>query len=252
MHVFTDHENLLYVLAPLALRSSSLGHELFKVNRWAIHLSRFELCISHIERAHNVLVDILTGCSKGYRGTSAQKVAALYKEILPSAHLVNTISVEGIINEQRKHHYPAGGKKDADGVYMKGQQIWIPDDATNLKLRTTVEAHCGERGHCDYDATIAIVTQSYWWTEVKEDVREFTQSCIHCTMSRTVERILRPLSNALHGSKFKEVERAIFLYIGPAVYCKLMYVLVIMDGISSYTWFHACANGDSDAATNTL
>lgn len=40
-HVYTDHKNLLYVFAPLALRPNSPRHGISKVHRWAIHLSKF-------------------------------------------------------------------------------------------------------------------------------------------------------------------------------------------------------------------
>lgn len=42
VHVFTDHRNLLYVFAPLALLPNSPKHVLSKVHSWAIHLSRLD------------------------------------------------------------------------------------------------------------------------------------------------------------------------------------------------------------------
>lgn len=58
-HVFKGHKNLLYVFSPLALRPSSLRQVLSKVFRWAIHLSRFQFSINHIEGSKNVFSDIL-------------------------------------------------------------------------------------------------------------------------------------------------------------------------------------------------
>lgn len=121
-----------------------------------------------------------------------------------------------------------------------------------LKIRLTVEAHCVKRGRRVYDATVETINQSYWWSDVKEDFKEFMQAWIHCIVSRTGEQIPWPVSNASHGSKRKEVVHADVFYIGPGWGCDLMHVLLIGDDISSYTWLHPCVNVDSDAATSTL
>lgn len=97
-----------------------------------------------------------------------------------------------------------------------------------------------------------IVNKLYWWSDLKEDLRAFTQSCIHCTVVNSGLRILRSLSVALHASKPNEVVHADFLYVGLAESCEIKYVLLSMDDISSYTWLYLCANADSDAATNVL
>lgn len=120
MHVCTDHRNLAYEFAPLAFRPNSPRDVLSKVHRWAVHLSRFEFFINHIEGANNVSADMLTRWSKKYRAASAHRLAALYTDTVPSAHEVDTIAVEKIINEQQKHQCPAGMKKNDDGVYKKG------------------------------------------------------------------------------------------------------------------------------------
>lgn len=103
----------------------------------------------------------------------------------------------------------------------KGEQIWIPDEARELKLRIAVEAHCGERGHRAYEATLDIIAETYWWNDLQRDVREFTQSCIHCIVSRTGERVPLPLAEELHGSKPNEVVHADLLYMGPSEDCDL-------------------------------
>lgn len=139
-HVFTDHKNLLYVFAPLALRPNSPMHVLSKVHRWAIHLSRFDFFINHIEGADNVFADILTRWSKGYRATSAQSrmIAALYEDIIPSSTKMNIISMSDIKREQTKHQPPATAHRDKDEIVRIKEKIWIPNEAANLKLRIAV------------------------------------------------------------------------------------------------------------------
>lgn len=82
------------------------------------------------------------------------------------------------------------------------------------------------------------------------DVREYTQSRIHCIVSKTEDRIPRPWSNAMHGPEPNEAVHADYLYMGPAAEGEPNYVLVIKDDLSSYSSLHACASADRDAATN--
>lgn len=51
---------------------------------------------------------------------------------------------------------------------------------------------------------------------VTKDVEEFVQNCLHCIISRIVERVPRPLTMALHEQKLNGVEHLDFLYIGTA------------------------------------
>lgn len=119
-----------------------------------------------------------------------------------------------------------------------GVQIWTPNDSKELKLRITVEAYCGGRGNSGYKATLELIAESYWWMDVNRYVRESTQSCIHCIISRTGERIPRPISTVLHGTRSDEVVHVDFLYMGTAGGCDLKYELLIKDYISSYSWLH--------------
>lgn len=80
---------------------------------------------------------------------------------------MDPIAVEEIIDEQQKHQHPVGVEKDDNGVYKKGQQTWIPDKAKMFRLRIAVNSHCGDDGHRACDATLEIITKSYWWTHVK-------------------------------------------------------------------------------------
>lgn len=75
VYTVTDRRSLFYVFASLSLWPSSPRHLLSKLQKWAIHSSRFEFFINHIAGASNVLADILTSCSKGYRAASSQRSA---------------------------------------------------------------------------------------------------------------------------------------------------------------------------------
>lgn len=253
-HVFTDHRNLLYAFAPLALRPNSPRHVLSNLHRWASHFSRFKFHINHIEGSNIVFADILTRWSKGYRSVKAQTklIAALYGDIMPSSTEMKSVSVEEVGREQRKHSTPGDAVRDEEIIYLMEGKIWIPSIATNVKLRIEVEAHCGERGHKAFAATLHTISSEYWWPEMKQDIREFTQSCIHCIISRNGERIPRPLASALHGENPNEVIHADFLYMRPSEENDLKYVLIVKDDLSSYSLLCPCNSADSEAATDIL
>lgn len=94
--------------------------------------------------------------------------------------------------------------RDSKGIYREQQRIRMPAEAADLKLRIAVEAHCRERGHRAFGATLEIVHKMFWWLEVNQKIKEFTQACVHCIISRNGERIQRPLSTALHGENLTE------------------------------------------------
>lgn len=50
MRIYTDHQNVLYVFAPLALPPNSPRYVLEKVHWWASHQSRISFITEHIER----------------------------------------------------------------------------------------------------------------------------------------------------------------------------------------------------------
>lgn len=115
---------------------------------------------------------------------------------------------------------------------MNGK-IWIPNEATNLKLRIAVQSHCGEKEHRAYTAAIDTSNSEYECTGIRQDIKENVQSYIHCTICRNEEQIPRPLSAALHGERLYEVVHADFIYMGPAEENYLKYVLIIKDVTSS-------------------
>ena len=71
-HVYTDHRNLLFVFAPLALEPALVRHIVSKVQRWALFLSRFPYVIEHVSGTENVFADIMTRWTKGYRRNACQ------------------------------------------------------------------------------------------------------------------------------------------------------------------------------------
>ena len=93
-HVFTDHRNLLFIFAPVALEPALGRHIVGKVQRWALYLSRFTYVIEHVDGEKNVFADILTRWLKGYRSEkrSLRKMAKLSR-------------IEGIVDSPATKEY---------------------------------------------------------------------------------------------------------------------------------------------------
>lgn len=72
--------------------------------------------------------------------------------------------------EQAKHELPAEVGLSLNGLYKKGEQIWILDKVDKLKLRILVSAHCGQQRHRAYDATSEKISKSYWWKRLQKEV----------------------------------------------------------------------------------
>lgn len=84
------------------------------------------------------------------------------------------------------------------------------------------------------------------------DVKEFVSDYLHCVVSRTGEKIPRPIGKALHGSTPNEVVHMDFLFMGKAATSDMKYVLIIRDDLSSYIWLRPSVAATSDCATEAL
>lgn len=134
---------------------------------------------------------------------------------MPAAKDVGPITIEEIKAEQRRLVCPHAVMKDKAVVGEEGR-TWTPNDSNGLKLRIGAAAYCEYQGHCAYNAKIDTIKETHWYPETKQDIWEFSHSCIQCIVLQAIDRMHLPLSCALHGSKPNEVIHANFLYMSVA------------------------------------
>lgn len=163
-HVFTDHRNLLFVFAPLAVEPTLGRHIASKVQRWALYLSRFSYTIEHISGESNVCADMLTRWTRGHRGESdklmiCSLVLDTVEQLVPACEELKWPSMFEFRNSQAKaKHKPKDLARDNfDGIWKKGARIWVPEHDAELKLKIMVVSHGGTMGHRGQDATISTV-----------------------------------------------------------------------------------------------
>ena len=257
VHIFTDHRNLLFTFAPLALQPKLARHTCSKVYRWATFLSRFDYVIEHIEGPRNVFADMLTRWTRRYRGErlSSKKVCSLvlapsqtiYRAedlSLPSADLVIRAQAQG-------GRPPKEAAKGKDGIFRIGNAIWVPEKARELQLRALVAAHCGHMGHRGGKATASILREHFTWRSLADDVALFVRNCLLCLFSKSGDMIPRPLGQALHGTRPNEVLHLDYLYMG-ASFGSERYLLIIRDDLSGYVWLWPTASASSEDAADAL
>lgn len=115
-----------------------------------------------------------------------------------------------------------------------------------------IAAHCRIGGHRGIDVTENKVKAEFIWHDLKKDVREFVQKCLHCIITRNGERIPKPLATVLDSQWPNEVIHMDFLYMGPTEKTNLKYVLLLKDDLTSYSWLMPFQNQDSEAAVSAL
>ena len=140
---------------------------------------------------------------------------------------------------------------DDENLWKKQNQIWIPKEDLELKLKIIVCSHCGTIGHRGMEATKSIILEKFWWETISKDVEELVRGCFHCIATRSGEIIPRPLGHAIHGEYPNEVIHMDFLYMGPGVDGK-KYVLIIRDDLSGYIWLWPTEEANAEAAAEAL
>jgi Integrase zinc binding domain len=143
-------------------------------------------------------------------------------------------------------------KRGTNGLRVNDQgKIWIPTNDVSMKVRLSVIAHCGRRGHRGHQVTLSAIQDHYYWKGMSKDVKVFMGSCFHCIDSAPRETTPRPRGDALHESKPNEVIHFKYLHMGPSAN-DAKYVLIVKDDYSSYVWLKQCKNAGADNTAAVL
>ena len=218
VHVFTDHRNLFFVFAPLAMEPTLGRHVVSKVQRWALFLSRFDYMIEHTEGEKNVFADILTRWTKGYRNdhtSTRSRVCSLLttaEQVVPSPDDIEWPGMQVMRTSQAQAtDKPSNLRYGTDGLLLLQGRIWVPLSDLELNLKILIVSHCGAMGHRGKDATESVIRENFLWKGLSADVTSFVQGCLHCIATRTGEVVPRPYGHSLHGARPNEVLHVEFL-----------------------------------------
>ena len=256
-HVHTDHRNLLFVFNPRALEPKLGRHVVSKLQRWALFLLQFEYCIEHVRGEANVMADMMTRWFKGYRGKRktcmVRRVQLVQEEVISPRHEnFDWPSVAEIVKAQTdfKSELP-DSLSCTEGVYHRGESLWIPNSATELQLKLLTVAHCGEAGHRKVEATKSRLRENFFWDNMAADCEAFVRNCLHCFTSHNARTVPRPLASTLHASKPGEVLHFDYLYLGKGTQ-ELWYALLLKDDFSSYSWLSPCKSACTENVSDAI
>lgn len=211
-----------------------------KVQRWELYLSRFDYNLEYIQGTANVFAYMLTRWTKGYRAKAqATLCSSSFKnpmQLAPSSKEVEWPKLETITKIQidnLKRKCESAVYCSEEGVWKVDNRKWFPEISTETKLKLIVCAHCGIGGHRDIDATESILKETFFWKNMKDDVKSFTDSFLYCILSRAGSMIPWPLLHAMHASKPHQMLHLDFLFMGTGIDDK-KYFLILKDDLSSY------------------
>jgi len=137
------------------------------------------------------------------------------------------------------------------GAQVSTGPAWIPNDCVELKLRLLTIAHAGAAGHRGADPTWHALREEFTWTDLRDDVRSFVSSCLLCVLSKSGNKVPRPLSTTLHATKPNEVIHFDYLYLGEGE-DDHKYVLVVKDDLSGYCWLEPTISANSEHTAEVL
>jgi len=190
-----DHENLKYFQEPHKLNGRQA--------QWYLKLQDYDFILKHIPGKTNTKVDILSRKEQVNTKEDNKDVQLLKEELWQRRTTVEitmikrkmTVEEGNILKEikrnitREKEVVQALKKEDSltweeDGVvYMEGK-IYI---LNNKKIKEEIlkENHNSvDVGHPGQHRMLELIKRTYWWPELKEDVKKYIQECFKCQQNK--------------------------------------------------------------------
>lgn len=144
--LFTDHNNLIFLFDPVAVKPDIGQAALRKVLRWAVRISVYNYVCIHIRGVDNLWADLLTRWTIPLtirRLISIPPLPTTFREFeWPSLPDIQ-------VSQQAASAQRPTNLVHREDVFRHPQTdaIWIPDGDTDLQLRLAIIAHTGVAGH---------------------------------------------------------------------------------------------------------
>lgn len=191
--VITDHQSLRY----LSTQPQLSGRQA----RWSQFLQQFDVNIEYKSGKQNVVADALS------RRSDLQEALSLAGA---------SIEVTTDFSETLTNKVKAGYEKDEkcgeilltprqfknfltinEGLIFHHQQLYIPN-VKEIKLELLQEAHdIPTAGHLGVARTIDLLTRSYYWPKLAEEVKQFVESCFTCQSNKVSSQLAQGLAQPI-------------------------------------------------------
>ncbi|CAN6566578.1 unnamed protein product [Malus baccata var. baccata] len=164
-----------------------------KQARWQEFLAEFDYKLEYKQGKENVVADALS-----------RRVELMAMVLKPQSHLLGRVR-EGLSHDvQAKNivEFVKDGKTRRfwleDGLlYTKGKRIYIPKWGS---LRKEILKECHDSmwaGHPGTHRTLALVSDAYYWPQMRDDVDSYVKTCLVCQQDKVEQRqpggLLEPL-----------------------------------------------------------
>lgn len=187
--IYTDHRALEYFMTTKKLNARQA--------RWAEFLSRFYFLIRYRPGRENTLADALSRPATNIQKKDEYRQQILLKpeSIERSVHM-NALEptlqiVDQVLKANRdsptaeEHREKARGEKDGwtlqDGLLLKGNRLFIPNDDPELRTQLLDEVHTQvSTAHPGRTKTQQLIQTRYYWPTWRQDVERYVRNCSKC------------------------------------------------------------------------
>lgn len=196
-NLYTDHSNLVFIFDPTGQHPGIARHTANKMTRWAVKLNSFSYHIEMIPGEENVVADMLTRWAAAPQARVAPCPGRLKKLVQAPIQeptddgVPDWPSLRRISEAQIKHSSsrPSEGYIDSEGVVRlrPDDAVWVPEHE-ELQLSILIAAHAAAGGHRGVDATYASMQPYCRWPNMRQDAKEFVNSCVCAYVPARVEQ----------------------------------------------------------------
>ena len=166
--LLTDHEALKYING-----QHNLGRRHAK---WVAYLQEFTFALRHLSGSLNRVADALSRWSS-LLTTVSTRITAF--EVFPDMYAADP-SFGKIFQEVKdgiRHDFLLH-----NGYLFRGLQLCIPD----CSVRQQIISELHNEGHFGRDKTLALISSTYYWPKLTNDVAKFVERCHVCQKSKGI------------------------------------------------------------------
>jgi hypothetical protein len=182
--VITDHQSLRYLSTQPNLSRRQV--------RWTEFLAQFDFEVEYKEGKANVVADALSrraDLQEKQEDTAARLNNLVEMKVQPASDLIDAIKTAYEEDDLAKSlmadpHGSHNHYQVRDGLIFCKQQLYVPPSAP-IRAKLMLEAHDAPTGgHMGIVKTIDLLSRSYFWPNLQEDVKEYINSCHQCQSNK--------------------------------------------------------------------